>query len=112
MTEEKHMTRDIIEVLMATKAGEPVSVEYKELVDKINELYGRNAHKAYETYHVSFENNKTIGGWALLFTGEREEDNQERVEREAKEAATKKRVQEAELKEYLRLHKIYGKKDA
>jgi hypothetical protein len=50
-------------------------------------------------------------GWALFFEGEREESKTETATREANEAATRKRVEDAELKEYLRLHKKYGKKN-
>ena len=107
---DKPKTRDSISVLFASNsANEGATIEHKELIEKIQELYGQNSHKAYDTYYVSMVKDPKMGV-ALVFEGEREESNDETAIREAKEGSAKKRVEEAELKEYLRLNKKYGKK--
>lgn len=106
MADGNPMTTDRIDVLMA----EGDSLLYDDLVDKINDLYGHNAHKIYESFKVTLVKDAKLG-WALVFDGEREETKQETAEREATEAAIRKRVEAAELKEYLRLKKKYGKKE-
>jgi len=106
---DKPKTRDQIDVLMVSNAGEPVSVEYQEVIDKLQELHGLNAHKVYDSFHVKLFKDLKVG-WALIFEGEREESKEETAAREAKEAVERKRVEDAELKLYLKLHKKYGKK--
>lgn len=106
MSDAKPKTNDRIAPLLA----EGDTVEYKELIDKLEELYGKNAHKVYDKFNVSLVKDAKLG-WALVFDGEREETKDETAIREAREAAERKRVQDAELKQYLRLHKVYGKKD-
>ncbi len=105
MTDGKPMTTDRIDVLMVEGAKE----NYDTVVDKITQLYNHNMHKAYEKFKVSMVKDAKLG-WALIFEGEREENKTETAEREAKEFATRKRLEDAELKEYLKLHKKYGKK--
>ena len=109
MTNDKHMVRDEIEVLMASQSGEPFSVSHIEMVDKINELYGLNSHKVYDKFYVTLLNDKQAG-WLVTFQGEREENKEETKTREAHEAVERKRVEDQELKLYLKLHKKYGKK--
>jgi len=99
------MTTDRIAPLLA----EGDTVEYKELIEKLEELFGRNAHKVYDTFNVTMIKDQKLG-IALVFEGEREESKEETAYREAEEGAKKKRVEDAELKEYLRLHKKYGRK--
>jgi len=103
---DKPRKRDQIDVLMT----EGDSMEYKDLIEKLEELNGLNAHKVYDSFHATMVKDPQ-NGWALLFEGDREEDNAETAKREAEETAKKKRVRDAELKEYLRLKKIYGKKE-
>lgn len=106
MSDDKPMTTDQIAPLLA----EGDTVEYKELIEKLEELFNKNSHKVYDAFNVSMVKDKKLG-IALVFEGEREETKNETAQREAEEAATKKRVEDAELKEYLRLKKKYGKKE-
>lgn len=105
MSDDKPKTTDQIAPLLA----EGDTVEYKELIEKLEELFGQNSHKVYDVFNVSMVKDKKLG-IALVFEGERDESKDETKLREAKEAATKKRVETAELKEYMRLKKKYGKK--
>jgi hypothetical protein len=105
----KPTTKDQIDVLLVSHAGESVSMEYQELIDKLQELYGLNAHKVYSKFHATLFKDQKVG-WALVFEGEREESKEETAARESKEAAERKRVEDAELKMYLKLRKKYGKK--
>ena len=105
MSDNKRMTEDIINVIMV----ENTPMEYTAIIDKVNELHGLNAHKVYTKFNVKLAKDDKAG-WALLFVGEREESAEETTIRTAKEAAIKKRVEEAELQQYLKLHKKYGKK--
>lgn len=102
---DKPTTKDQIAPLLA----EGDTVEYQELIDKLNELFGKNAHKVYDKFNVSMVKDPKLG-IALVFEGEREETKLETTQREAEEDSKRKRVEAAELKEYLRLHKKYGKK--
>ena len=103
---EVHKTRDQIAPLLA----EGDTHNYKELVEKLEDLVAKNTHKAYDKFHVTMVKDDKLGV-ALFFEGEREETKEETVKREAYEAAKKKRIEDQELKEYLRLKKKYGKKD-
>lgn len=108
MTEEntKPMVDDRIDVL----ATEGETFTREEFLDKLTDLYNQNMHKAYEDYSVSMIRTKEFG-WSLFFMGRREETKEETAKREAIEGAKQKTIEAAELKEYLRLHKKYGKKD-
>jgi hypothetical protein len=66
-------------------------------------------HKDYEKYYITIikEKESTI----LAFEGARKETEEEKATREAMETLKRKKIEEAELKEYLRLHKKYGKKE-
>lgn len=107
---EKHTVDENIEVLMASNTGESVTVEYKELIEKIDELFKRNMHKAYSKYNVALMKDAQIG-WGLIFTGTRDETKEETEKREAIDGAKRKQIEDAELKMYLKLHKKYGKKE-
>lgn len=106
MSDEKKTTRDQIDVLMV----EGGSSSREDLVNKIEDLFNQNAHKVYDSFHITLVKDAKVG-WALLFEGEREESKEETTAREANDKATRKRVEDAELKEYLRLHRKYGKKN-
>ena len=86
MSDTKPKTTDQIAPLLA----EGDTVEYKELIEKLEELYGQNAHKVYDQFNVSLAKDAKLG-FALIFEGEREETKEETSVREALEAATKKR---------------------
>jgi len=105
MSDGKPRTRDQIDVLM--KEGD--SVDHKELIEKIEDLFGQNAHKIYDSFSATMVKDTQLG-WALLFEGDREETKGETDAREAVETGERKRVEDAELKLYLKLHKKYGKK--
>lgn len=105
MSDKKHTTVDKINVLLSDDSP----MEYQDLIDKLQDLFGKNSHKVYDKFTVSIEKDDKIG-MALIFNGEREETKQETAMREAKEKAAQKKVEQAELKEYMRLHKKYGKK--
>ena len=106
MSDTKPTTTDRIAPLLA----EGDSVEYKELVEKLEELFGQNSHKVYDKFMVNMVKDVKLGV-ALVFEGEREESKEETALRESEESSVRKRVEKAELKEYLRLHKKYGKKN-
>ena len=109
--EKKNTVEEKIEVLMASdKSGEPVIVEYKEFVEKTEELYKKNVHRAFTKFNIEMIKDKDLG-WGLLFSGTREETKEETAKREAFESAKRKQIEDAELKEYLRLKKKYGKKE-
>ena len=107
MTEEKkHTVNEHIDVILSE--GESMSRE--DFADKIEDLYKQNMHKAYDSYSIELVRHKQVG-WTLFFNGTREETKQETTKREAEEAAKRKQIEAAELKEYLRLKKKYGKKE-
>jgi hypothetical protein len=109
--EKKHTVEEKIEVLMASNAdGSPVIVEYKEFVEKTEELYKKNVHRAFTKFNIEMIKDKDLG-WGLLFSGTREETKEETAKRETFEAAKRKQIDDAELKEYLRLKKKFGKKE-
>ena len=110
MSDSKPKSKDKIDALFVSNAGEPVSIEHQDLIDRVQELYGLNAHKAYDKFYVTMVKDPQVG-WTVIFEGEREESKEETAVREAKEASERKRVEDAELKLYLKLHKKYGKKD-
>ena len=51
-----------------------------------------------------------LGEGELFLVGKRSENEEETKLREAKESISRKNIENAELKEYMRLHKKYGKK--
>lgn len=108
--EKKHTIDEKIDVLMVSNAGEPSAIEYKELVEKIELLYSRNMHRPFSQFKVELIKDKELG-WGLIFAGTREETKEETAQREANEAAKRKQIDDAELKEYLRLKKKFGKKE-
>ena len=70
---ENPKVKDIIDILMASQSGEPMRIEYQEFIDKVQELYGLNSHKAYEKFYTTFLKDKQAG-WMVVFEGERDED--------------------------------------
>jgi hypothetical protein len=103
--DNKVMVKEVIDIMMI----EGEYMDRESFNDKLTDLFNKNMHKAYEKFGVSLHRTKQFG-WSLVFMGEREENSSEKKAREAKEIAHKKQVEAAELKEYLRLHKKYGKK--
>ena len=107
---DKKTVDEKIAVLMAGNDDKANAIEYRAFMDKVEDLYKQNSFKAYDKFNVSLVRDKDLG-WGLLFTGTRNETNEEQATREAVEGAKKKQLEDAELKEYLRLHKKYGKKN-
>lgn len=85
------------------------SMEFKEFIDKVQDIYLKNQHRAFEKFTVSLVQTKELG-WIVCFNGERPETQEEKTKREAEELGHRKQVEEAEIKEFLRLQKKYGKK--
>jgi hypothetical protein len=108
--EKKHTVDEKIEVLMVGNDTQASTVEYKEFLDKIDELYKQNIQRSFSKYCISLVKDKELG-WGLLFTGTRDETKEETSKREMTEAMKKKQIEDAELKEFLRLKKKYGKKE-
>jgi len=107
MSEDKKPTVDEhIDVILI----EGESLEREEFLDKVNDMYNKNMHKAFDKYAVKLIRTKEFG-WTLFFDGTRDETKDETAIREADEKVRRKTVEAAELKEYLRLKKKYGKKD-
>jgi hypothetical protein len=98
---------DDIELLMEMGG----SIDYKVLITKLEELFSKNCHKNYDHFSVKLitkaDDNKRSG---VIFCGYRKEIPEETKKRVVIEEAKQKQAEEVELKTYLRLHKIYGKK--
>lgn len=109
MSEDKKVVSEKIDVLLL-EGDKPIN--YQEFIDRLDELYKQHSHLSYEDYELRLERSKDLNGWALLFNGNRLETNEEQKLRVAQESAKRKTVEQAELKEYLRLKKKYGKKDS
>lgn len=108
--EKKYTVDDKIAVVMAGNDDKANIIEYKEFVQKIEDMYRQNVIKPYEKFKIGLVKDTQLG-WGLLFLGERNETKEETAQREASEVAKKKQIETAELREYLRLHKKYGKKN-
>lgn len=94
-----------IEVLAAE--GEEKST-IDDFIEKLQELKAKHSASVYSDLNVYAVQKKGAG--VLLLSGERDETDVERQEREQRETMERQRVEQAELKEYLRLKKKYGKK--
>ena len=112
--EKKHTVKEQIDVLMYSHdaAERPITttIDLKQFTDKLEDLRAKNAYKAFVSFAIELVKDKELG-WGVLFVGEREETKEETAKREAMESAKRKTVEEAELKEFLRLKRKYGKKD-
>jgi len=104
--DKKHTVDEHIDVILT----EGETLEREEFMDKVTDMYNKNMHKAYDKYTITLVRTKEFG-WTLFFDGTRDETKDETAIREAEEKARRKQVEAAELKEYLRLKKKYGKKD-
>ena len=108
MSEDKKvMVDEKIDILFTKKE----TMTSQELIDKLTELYKQHATMAYEKFNVGIEDVKELNSVALVFTGSRPETKDETKVRESKEAVKRKQIEEAELKEFLRLKKKYGKSE-
>ena len=104
MSDDIKKVSEIVEVLMSEKG----SVEYQQFIDNLAAIYNQNSHKAFDKFYIKLEKNKEIG-YMLYLCGERNEIAEEKKERELKEEVHRKGIEEAELKEYLRLKRKFGK---
>lgn len=103
-TEVKKISEDI--EVIAAEGEESVTLE--EFIEKLQELKDKHVTSPYSELNVYAVQKKGAG--VLLLSGERDETDVERQEREQRETLERQRVEQAELKEYLRLKKKYGKK--
>lgn len=103
--ESKIMVEEIIDVVIA----EGESLDRTVLIEKIEDLFNKNMHKAYETFSFSLTKTKNFG-YALMLNGKRKETDTENKKREAEESIRKRNLEQEELKLYLKLHNKYGKK--
>lgn len=97
---------DVSEDLMPLlKLGD--SKEVKLFLEELDAMYKQRCHLAYNSFNVSLatKDDKVV----LKFVGIRKESSDETKKRVAIEEDKQKRVEDAELKEYLRLKKKYGK---
>ena len=112
MPDTKHTIHEKIDVLMFSHDahGLPVttSIDYRQFIERIEELHAQNSHRPFVSFCVELVKDDKLG-WGVLFSGEREELKEETAKREAIEAAKQKALEEAELKDYLRLKRKYGK---
>ena len=106
--EKKHTVDEKIAVLMVSNDDKSNVIEYRTFIDKVEDLFKQNSFKAYDKFNVTLAKDKDFG-YGLLFTGTRNETKEEQTQREGAEGARRKQLEDAELKEYLRLHKKYGK---
>lgn len=104
MSEKKINVKETIETLML----EDESMDVDELFKKIDTIKEKTFHKSFNSYDLSIVRIKNHG-WTLVCRGIREETEEERAEREAAEKAKEKVIYDAELKEYLRLKRKFGK---
>jgi len=100
---EPQEVKEQVEVLMKTG----VMVDSKEFMEKLNELTTRYG-LMYDRAEVGLVN--MDGKGTLVMNGVRKETAAEMKEREEKDTDKKKKLEEHELAEYLKLHKKYGKK--
>ena len=77
-----------------------------EFIEKAKGIANKVSHR-YDEFSIAIERGKI--NTACIISGVRDETDNEGKERGEKEEAELKRSQEAELKEWLRLNKIYGK---
>lgn len=109
MSEEvENEVRQVSDELEALSAVNTEPEELDAFLERIGEFKARHSTSAYNKFQVKSVNKK--GETVFLIEGLRDETEQECGEREAREAQEKQRVEQAELKEYLRLKKKYGKK--
>lgn len=74
--------------------------------DKVSSITSQLGHK-YDSFELSLVKEKSHV--AVVVSGSRQETDQEYTDRSKEEKLLEKRTNDAELKEYLRLKKKYGK---
>lgn len=102
--EVKKVNEDV-EVL-AAEGEEKISLD--DFIERLQEMKTKYTASPYTEFSVYAVQKKGAG--VLLLSGSRDETNSEREEREQRETLERQRIEQAELKEYLRLKKKYGKK--
>ena len=93
------------EIVALMKPGE--QKEVKLFIEELDSAYKTRSHLAYDKFSVSLATKD--GKTGLVFIGVRRENKDETAKRVAIEEDKQKRVEDAELREYLRLRKKYGK---
>jgi hypothetical protein len=104
MADEKKMISEKVEVLLS----EGESMDYQTFLDKIQDVHTRNQYRSFEKFSIKLEKTKELG-WLVCFDGDRPETPEEKAKRESEDGIRRRQVEEAELKEFLRLKKKYGK---
>ena len=105
MSDEVKKIRDTIEPIMA-EGGETKTLD--EFIDELVELKSKHASSVYGDLEVAAV--QKAGAGIVLLYGVRDESAEELKVRENREAGERTNIEQAELKEYLRLKKKYGKK--
>lgn len=105
ISKEPQDVNEELEVVIAT-GDQALALE--DFVSKVEEIKKQNAHRAYEKLSVSMITKNSAA--VLMVSGVRKENQKELDERVMKEQVKKKNLEEAELKEYIRLKKKFDKK--
>lgn len=105
---------DDVEVKKISEIIEPIIGEgtvesLDDFIESLEELKRKHTTSVYSEFEVTAAHKGGAG--VLLLHGKRDETDEERKVREAREGAERRNIEQAELKEYLRLKKKYGKKD-
>jgi len=102
--EVKKVSEDI--EVVAAEGQDAVTLD--SFIEKLQELKAKHVTSPFSELKVYAVQKKGAG--VLLLSGSRDETDTERQEREQRETMERQRIEQAELKEYLRLKKKYGKK--
>ena len=106
MSEINREPKEVEEQLVVVLTNKNM-VSAEELVNRISETKQKYQHLVYDNFKVGLVKNGT--DFQLAFYGVRKENAEELKARVDKEELVKKNVDEAELKEFLRLRKKFDK---
>lgn len=106
MSEIKQIDEDI-EIIVAEGQDR---LSLSDFTDKIESIRLKHTTSTYNSLSVYALHKKGAG--ALVLAGSRDETDAEEKERGKKEAIERSRVERAEMKEFLRLKKKFGKKNS
>jgi len=104
-TQEVKQISDIIEPILGEGQVKTLA-EFTELLDELRIKYQTSVYK---TFTVTATHQKGAG--VLLLNGSRDETAEELADRTEREEIERRTIDAAELKEYLRLKKKYGKRE-
>ena len=103
INKEPQEVSEIIDAVLTNKDTPTV----EDFLDKVGELKRKHQHRAYDVFKIGFV--KSGQDVNLVLHGTRKENPEELKVRVEKETAVKESVDNAELKEYLRLKKKFDK---